>query len=87
MLPQLILPPVSSKPWIVIATKADLPETQENFLKLRSYVEDLNDSKVDHPSRRQNAKSQGACALPISAINGEGVEKVIDVIVEMLGDA
>jgi GTP-binding protein len=86
-LPQLILPPVSSKPWIVIATKADLPKTQENFLKLRTYVDDLNAGKVEHPSRRQNAQSQGACALPISAINGEGVEKVIDVVVNMLGDA
>jgi len=83
-LPQLVLPPISSKPWIVIATKADMPETQGNFARLSAYVQDLQDGKVDHPSRRQYARTRGACTLPISAIRGEGVEKVIDVIVDIL---
>jgi GTPase len=85
-LPQLVLPPISSKPWVVIATKADMPETQKNFARLGAYVQDLQDGRVEHPSKRQHARARGALTLPISAIKGEGVERVIDVLVDILAE-
>lgn len=85
-LPQLVLPPISSKPWIVIASKADRPETQENFARLGAYVQDLQEGKVEHPSKRQHAHARGAIALPVSAIKGEGVDRVINVLVDILAE-
>ena len=44
-LPPLSLPPISSKPWFVVATKADLPGTQDHFLddteRTLTYVYDV----------------------------------------------
>jgi GTPase len=83
-LPPLFLPPVTSKPWFVIATKADLPDTQSNFLSLQSYVDELASGQVEHPSGKVNAHRAGACAVPISAIRGEGVDRIVHVVVELL---
>jgi GTPase len=83
-LPPLSLPPVTSKPWFVIATKADLADTQSNFLSLQSYVDELVSGRIEHPSGKVNAHRRGACAVPISAIRGEGVDRIVDVVVELL---
>jgi GTP-binding protein len=83
-LPPITLPPITSKPWFVIATKADLPETQSNFLALQNYVNELVEGRLDHPSGKPNAHRAGACALPISAIRGEGVEGIVEVVLNLL---
>ena len=72
----LKLPPISSKPWFVVATKADKEGTQRNFLHLRSYAQSIEDGSVRHPSGRENGWRARIAAIPISAIRREGVGKI-----------
>ncbi|KIV95147.1 obg family GTPase CgtA [Exophiala mesophila] len=74
----LNFPPISSKPWFVIATKADKDSavTQKEFLALRDYVAGVENGTVEHPSGRKNAWNRRCVAIPVAAINGEGVDKV-----------
>jgi len=76
--------PISSKPWFVVATKADLPETQANFAKLKAYVDTLREGRLEHPSGRDNAWRKGVVAIPISAINAEGVQRIPQLVVDLL---
>ena len=79
-----IAPPISSKPWFVVATKADLDGTRSNFDTLRTYIELLAEGKVDHPSGRSNAWKRHVKAIPVSATNREGVEKFTRLVVRLL---
>lgn len=72
----LKLPPISAKPWFVVASKADQPNTQEQYLKLRDYAQDVEAGNVPHPSGQQNGWRERVAAIPVSAIRGEGVEKI-----------
>ncbi|KAF2720800.1 GTP-binding protein Obg/CgtA [Polychaeton citri CBS 116435] len=83
-LPKLSLPPISSKPWFVVATKADLPSTQENFVRLQQYVNDVEASVVPHPSEKKNAWRKKLAALPVSAVNREGVDGIPTLVLELL---
>lgn len=83
-LPPLLLPPISSKPWVVVATKADLDATQENFSQLGDYLESVRKGEERHPSGKENAWKRGCCAVPVSALRKEGVDGVKGVIVGML---
>ena len=83
-LPPLSMPPISSKPWLVIATKADLLETRDNFAALQAYVQAVGDGAVEHPSGKENAWRKRIRAIPVSAINAQGVDRVPPVIVELL---
>ncbi|KAI9786547.1 MAG: GTPase of the mitochondrial inner membrane that associates with the large ribosomal subunit [Peltula sp. TS41687] len=65
---------ITLKPWFVIATKADLPNTQENFLDLRRYLESPA-QEADDWIKKQKGPIE---AIPVSAIRGEGVERIID---------
>lgn len=85
-LPSLILPPISSKPWFVVATKADLPETQENFLALKEYLAEVQDGKEEHPSGKKNAWRRKLQAVPVSAMKKEGVEGIPGVVVGLLDE-
>lgn len=85
-LPPLIMPPISSKPWLVIATKADLPGTQDNFATLKAYMEAVAENKVEHPSGKKNGWRTTMNAIPISAMKAEGVERIPAVIVDLLDD-
>lgn len=69
-------PRMSSKPWFVIANKADLPGTEDKYWTLKQYLE--GESK-----KRGDSKEIGL--LPISALRGQGVDKVVDWMKEMLG--
>ncbi|KAI9711288.1 MAG: GTPase of the mitochondrial inner membrane that associates with the large ribosomal subunit [Bogoriella megaspora] len=84
VLPELSLPPISSKPWFVIATKADLPNTQDNFAELRKYLAAVVEAQVPHPSNRKNAWRKRVDCIPISAIRAEGVERIKEVVLELL---
>lgn len=77
-------PPISSKPWFVVGTKADLPETRDNFAKLKTYIDTLREGKLEHPSGRDNAWRKGVVAVPISAINAEGVQRIPLLVVDLL---
>ncbi|KAI9806577.1 MAG: GTPase of the mitochondrial inner membrane that associates with the large ribosomal subunit [Phylliscum demangeonii] len=35
------IPSITAKPWFVVATKADLPNTQENFVRLQRFLDEL----------------------------------------------
>jgi GTP-binding protein len=100
-LPQLVLPPISSKPWFVIATKADLPETQERFIELQRYLERVQSGDEEHPCRSAAAGTADDVeagdeveeselwrrklqAVPVSAINKQGVEGLPQLILELL---
>jgi GTPase len=72
------IPPISAKPWFVVATKADLPGTEEEFLKLQKHVAAVEAGKVKHPSGKVNGWRVRVAALPVSAITegGGGTEKI-----------
>ncbi|KAF2238230.1 GTP-binding protein Obg/CgtA [Viridothelium virens] len=84
LLPELTLPPISSKPWCVVATKADFPDTQHKFSELRDYLAAVTDSRSPHPSGRRNAWRKNIRCIPISAIRAEGVERVKEHVFELL---
>lgn len=83
-LPPLRLPPISSKPWLVVATKADLPETRENFGNLQAYLQSVAEGSTEHPSGKKNAWRKRLHAVPVSAVRGEGVERIPPIIVDLL---
>jgi GTP-binding protein len=83
-LPPVTLPPMVTKPWFVVTTKADLPETRENFERLREYVARVAEGVEDHPSGRPNSRTARACVVPVSAIRGEGIESVISVALNLM---
>ncbi|KIW93941.1 uncharacterized protein Z519_05256 [Cladophialophora bantiana CBS 173.52] len=86
----LAYPPISAKPWFVIATKADISHpvapttleanassTQANFLSLAAYMKQVEHGQVEHPSGKQNGWRNRVAAIPVSAIRGEGIDKVM----------
>ncbi|KAF7191063.1 putative GTP-binding protein P8A3.11c, mitochondrial [Pseudocercospora fuligena] len=83
-LPPLLLPPISSKPWFVIATKADLPETQENFGQLQAYLKRVQAGEEEHPSGKENAWRRAIRSVPVSAINKQGVAPIPEIIIGLL---
>jgi GTP-binding protein len=80
------VPYICTKPWFVVATKADLPGTKENFEKLRVYLEAVNEGLEENPSGQKNAWGKRVEAIPISAINGHGVEKITEWTVGLLDE-
>ena len=86
LLPALPMAPISSKPWFVVATKADVEGTQANFARLQAYLVALASGTVDHPSKRQNPWKGRLAAIPVSAIQGEGVERIPEWTVGLLDD-
>ncbi len=83
-LPALPMAPISTKPWLVVATKADREGTQENFTHLQVYLEALRKGAVDHPSGKETAWRGPLAALPISAIRGGGVQRISEWVVGLL---
>ena len=83
-LPALPMAPISTKPWFVVATKADLEGTQENFAHLQAYLEAVGKSSVDHPSGKKTSWRGPLIAVPVSAIRGEGVERIPEWVVGLL---
>lgn len=85
-LPALPMAPISSKPWFVVATKADVEGTQANFATLQAYLAALASGAVEHPSKRKNAWKGRLAAIPVCAIRGEGVERIPEWTVGLLDD-
>jgi GTP-binding protein len=83
-LPSLELPPIHTKPWFVVATKADLPETQDRFKTLQGYLAAVQNGAVDHPGGYPDGWKAKVCAVPVSAIRGEGVSRIPKLVVELL---
>lgn len=75
---------ISSKPWFVVATKADLPSTRENFDSLKQYLNEVSAGNMPHPSGQKDGWSEDIEGIPISAINGHGTDQLIQRIVKLL---
>ncbi|XP_014553304.1 hypothetical protein COCVIDRAFT_108045 [Bipolaris victoriae FI3] len=85
-LPFITTTPISSKPWFVVATKADLPDTQANFESLLQYLDGVTKGTLPHPSHRQHAWKRNVQAVPISAIKGEGVQVIPQLVMDLLDE-
>jgi GTP-binding protein len=83
-LPFIPTTPISAKPWFVVATKADLPNTQDNYAMLQKYLEDVKSGTQPHPSSRKNAWKSDVRSVPISAIRAEGVEVIPQLVMDLL---
>ncbi|KUI69108.1 putative GTP-binding protein P8A3.11c, mitochondrial [Cytospora mali] len=75
---------IAAKPWFVIATKGDLPGTQENFKELRQYLTRVTNGDEPHPSDVDGAWVKDCAAIPVSAIKAQGVERIIHWTVGLL---
>lgn len=78
------LPSIAGKPWFVVATKCDLPGTKERFEELRLYLEDVKAGRQVHPSGQETGWVEKLVAIPVSAINGHGVEPITSWTVGLL---
>lgn len=83
-LPPLSLPPISSKPWFVVATKADLQDTKDNFRQLQNYIKSVESGEDPHPSAKKNAWHKEMYVVPVSAINREGVSGIPGIVLRLL---
>ncbi|KAF1956981.1 GTP-binding protein Obg/CgtA [Byssothecium circinans] len=83
-LPFIPTTPISAKPWFVVATKADVPDTQQNYEALREYLENVKTGAQPHPSNLQNAWKHNVQSVPISAIKAEGVEVIPQLVMDLL---
>lgn len=77
---------IASKPWFVIATKGDLPGTKENFNKLKEYLDAITEGEEPHPSNVEHAWTENCLAIPVSAIHGQGVDRIIHWTLGLLDD-
>ncbi len=75
---------IAAKPWFVVATKGDLPNTQENFQELREYLASISSGDMPHPSGVEGAWTQDCAAIPVSAIHGHGVDRLVHWMVGLL---
>ncbi|KAF4625480.1 hypothetical protein G7Y89_g12687 [Cudoniella acicularis] len=80
------MPSIAGKPWFVVATKADLPGTRENFEALKAYLEDVGQGICEHPSGQTKVWEEEVEAIPVSAINGHGTEKITEWVIGLLDD-
>jgi len=75
---------IASKPWFVVATKGDLPGTQENYKELREYLDSITRGDAPHPSGIEDGWTENCVAIPVSAINGHGVDRIVHWTVGLL---
>ena len=83
-LPFLTSTPISSKPWFVAASKADLPDTQANYESLQRYIGEVTKGTQPHPSNRKHAWKRNVQTVAISAIQGEGVQVIPQLVMDLL---
>lgn len=75
---------IAAKPWFVVATKGDLPGTQGNFKELREYLTRVTNGEEPHPSGVEGAWIKDCAAIPVSAIKGQGVDRIVHWTVGLL---
>ncbi|POS83254.1 hypothetical protein EPUL_005172 [Erysiphe pulchra] len=76
---------IADKPWLVVATKADISETEENYIHLKNYLKMVSDGLEEHPSQQEIFWSGSPVAIPVSAMRNQGTEKIIKCMAELLG--
>ncbi|TGJ81791.1 hypothetical protein E0Z10_g6971 [Xylaria hypoxylon] len=62
---------IAAKPWFVIATKGDLPGTEENFHKLKEYLDAITDGQEPHPSNVEHAWTEDCVVIPMINIGND----------------
>ncbi|KAI1633962.1 obg family GTPase CgtA [Biscogniauxia mediterranea] len=77
---------IAAKPWFVIATKGDLPDTQDNYARLKAYLDAVTDGQEPHPSGVEGAWTLDCAAIPVSAIHGHGVDRIVQWTVGLLDE-
>lgn len=75
---------IADKPWLVVATKADIPNTKDNYIRLKDYLKMVSDGLVEHPSQQEKVWSGSPIAIPVSAIRNQGTEKITKCMAELL---
>ncbi|CAK7197900.1 GTPase of the mitochondrial inner membrane that associates with the large ribosomal subunit [Sporothrix eucalyptigena] len=75
---------IAGKPWFVVATKGDLPGAETNFQNLKEYIDRIGRGEEVHPSGVEGGWTENLAAIPISAINGHGVDHIIHWTVGLL---
>jgi GTP-binding protein len=83
-LPFLPMPPIHTKPWFVVATKADLENTREQYQALQKYLAEVQNGTVEHPSGHADGWKEKVTALPVSAMRGEGVSRIPKLVMQYL---
>lgn len=83
-LPPLAMPPLHTKPWFVVATKADLENTQEQYHALQEYLSSVERGLVEHPSGHADGWKEKVTAVPVSAIKGQGVSRIPKLVMQYL---
>lgn len=82
----LQMPPISSKPWFVVGTKADLERSQENFEKLKGYLNKVAQGLITHPCGRENGWKGDLAVVPVSALRKEGMEHLTSWTIALLNE-
>ena len=77
---------IAAKPWFVVATKGDKDGTQENFQKLKRYMNEVTAGSKPHPSGFEGAWTKDCAAIPVSAINGHAVDRILHWTVGLLDE-
>ncbi|KAK3306605.1 mitochondrial GTPase 2-like protein [Chaetomium strumarium] len=63
---------IAGKPWFVVATKGDLPDTRSNFDELREYLAAISRGDEPHPSGVEGAWTHDCRAIPGHRGGGRG---------------
>ena len=85
--PPMTVPPVSTKPWFVVATKADIVDTEHAFVELKEYLAGVEHGNTHHPAGESAGKDfwKGKLRMvPVSALRGEGADRVVDTAVDLI---
>lgn len=83
-LPPLAMTPLHLKPWFVVATKADLENTQDQYRALQNYLSGVQNGSIEHPSGHAKGWKEKVCAVPVSAKKGEGVSRIPKLVMDLL---
>jgi GTP-binding protein len=68
----------------VVATKADLENTQDRFKDLQEYLTAVEKGLAEHPSGHADGWKEALHAVPVSAMRGEGVSRIPKLVMEFL---
>ncbi|KAJ5774971.1 GTP-binding protein Obg/CgtA [Penicillium paradoxum] len=83
-LPPLAMTPLHLKPWFVVASKADLENTQAQFQALQKYLAGVQNGSIEHPSGHERGWKDKVCVVPVSAKRGEGVSRIPKLVMDLL---
>lgn len=75
---------ISNKAWLVVGTKADMPGAEDNFKRLRNYLDRIGQEEEKLLNQQKKIRPRIVRAVPVSAINGHGTDRIIKLMADML---